>query len=244
MTQKEEMGKKNLDEMERWHWPCWEGFIRLVCAAMGIPHSVLRAWEKLPSIPLALPGWAGLSSLSAGSSGHLCCPLPRGSTRGVISHTSKSSAPKCYIYQKITICITFGMGIPSLLPLSSSRPLAVSSEPGFAVECRPQQPPHCTRHPKQSPANSSDPQSSAQSSPSDLPKVTGAELATPHSPGGLTVSFSHSGTPQTCDTPWTPSTAPFPRRPLPNSPLLLPPLPLFPSAPQPIPSCPQHLKQH
>lgn len=49
-----------------WHWLCWEGFPRLVCAGMGIPHSVLRAWEKLPSIPLALPGWAGLSALLEG----------------------------------------------------------------------------------------------------------------------------------------------------------------------------------
>lgn len=94
--------------MERWHWPCWEGFIRLVCAAMGIPHSVLRAWEKLPSIPLALPGWAGLSSLSAGSSGHLCCPLPRGSTRGVIRVTQAKALPQN---------ATFTKKSPSALPL-------------------------------------------------------------------------------------------------------------------------------
>lgn len=141
MTQKEEMGKKSVDEMEHWHWPCWEGFARLVCAGVG-SHTHSRAWGKLPSI-LALPGWTGLSGLSAGVQDTFAvfCPTAQpglwSGSRNQESYPKTLHLPKNYqLHHRWD-----GKWLP-LLPLPSSRPLAVAAEPGFALEWGPQQPPH------------------------------------------------------------------------------------------------------
>lgn len=66
MTQKEEMGKKNLDEMEHWHWPwgshtpCWEPG-KSSLPSLWLSQAVLVSLQRVQDIfallcPVAQPG--------------------------------------------------------------------------------------------------------------------------------------------------------------------------------------------
>lgn len=112
MTQKEEMGKENLDEVERW---C----SKLALALLGRVSQARVCWDGDPTLRAESLGEApfhpscpprlGRSLCAPGrSSGHQCCPLPRGTTRGVVGFPQPRALPQN---------ATFPKKLPTALPL-------------------------------------------------------------------------------------------------------------------------------
>lgn len=209
MTQKEEMGKENLDEVERW---C----SKLALALLGRVSQARVCWDGDPTLHAESLGEAPFHPSCPPRLGRsLCAPWKEFRT-SVLSFapwhyqgcdrvpTTKSPAPKRHISQKITNCITFGMGsgFPSYL-CPAPAPWLCQQSLDLLWDGDTSSP-----HTEPDTRNGAQPTAQAHGARSSPPPVTspcGAELATPQSLGGLTESFSHPGTPQTCDTPWAPA---------------------------------------
>lgn len=122
MTQKEELGKENLDEVERW---C----SKLALALLGRVSQARVCWDGDPTLRAESLGEAPFHPSCPPRLGRSLCTPRKELRTSVLSFapwhnqrcdrvpTTKSPAPNRHISQKTTNCITFGMGsgFPSYL---------------------------------------------------------------------------------------------------------------------------------
>lgn len=225
----------------------------MVLALLGMVSQARVCWDpgKSSHIPCWDSGKSSLPSLwlsqatlvsphSAGSSGHLCCPLTRGTTRGGIRVTQPRALPQN---------ATFTKKLPTAIPVgwegASPPTFAQLQALGCVIRAWIWDADPSSPHTEPGTRNRAQPTAQTHKAQSSLPPVTSQRsvgqswpLPSPQVVSrGPSAAQGHPKPVTHCG----PQNSPFTHRPLPNSPLLLPPLPLFPSCPHPIPSCPQTL---